>query len=579
MNADGLLALYARVVEAPDAIARLRRFVLDLAVRGKLVEQNPSDEPASDVLKCIVAEKARLVKAGEIRKPKAVAPLKVDGLPFALPRGWAWTQIAELGVISPRNDAPDDHEASFVPMPMIPTEYGAPNGHEQRPWGEIKTGYTHFAEGDVGLAKITPCFENGKSTVFRNLTGGIGSGTTELHIVRPLLVSADYIVLFLKSPYFIEAGIPRMTGTAGQKRLPTEYFRGSPFPLPPLAEQHRIVAKVNELMALCDRLETARATREVTRDRLTAASLARLAAPDTDEQAFRAHARFALNTLPALTARPDQIKALRQTILNLAVRGKLVPQDPEDEPAAKLLQDIDEIRKRLYAEGIIPKPKALPSITDLAPSFLLPSCWAWAMLGNLCYQVSDGPHFSPRYVSADEGVPFLSTRNVRPDRFDLSNVKYVSRADHEEFCKRIKPEKGDIIYTKGGTTGIARVNDLNFEFSVWVHLAVLRIEKKHLYPRYVAMALNSPHCYEQSQRYTQGTSNFDLGLTRMIKITIPLPPLAEQFRIVAKVDELMTLCDRLESSLTEADAIRCRLLEALLHEALQPAAEALEAAE
>jgi type I restriction enzyme S subunit len=171
--------------------------------------------------------------------------------------------------------------------------------------------------------------------VFRNLTGGIGGGTTELHIVRPLFVDQDYILLFLKSPYFIQTGIPKMTGTAGQKRVPTEYFAHSPFPLSPLAEQHRIVAKVDELMGLCDRLGTARAAREGVRDRLAAASLARLNAPDPDT--FQADARFALATLPALTTRPDQIKAVRQTILNLAVRGKLVPQDANDEPASVLL--------------------------------------------------------------------------------------------------------------------------------------------------------------------------------------------------------------------------------------------------
>jgi type I restriction enzyme S subunit len=151
-------------------------------------------------------------------------------------------------------------------------------------------------------------------------------------------------------------------------------------------------------------------------------------------------------------------------------------------------------------------------------------------------------------------------------------LKYVSRADHDDFCKRVRPQKGDIIYTKGGTTGIAKVNDLDFEFSVWVHLAVLRIEKEELNPRYVELALNSPHCYEQSQRYTRGISNFDLGLTRMIKITVPLPPLEEQRRIVAKVDELMALCDQLEARLSSGEDTRRRLLEALLAEALAPAA-------
>jgi type I restriction enzyme S subunit len=147
-------------------------------------------------------------------------------------------------------------------------------------------------------------------------------------------------------------------------------------------------------------------------------------------------------------------------------------------------------------------------------------------------------------------------------------VKYVSQADHEEFSKKIRPERGDILYTKGGTTGIAKVNDLPFEFSVWVHVAVLRIDKTRLEPRYIELALNSPHCYAQSQNYTQGISNFDLGLTRLVKITVPLPPLAEQRRIVARVDELMALCDQLESALTARDEARSRLLDALIAEAL-----------
>lgn len=247
--ANALPALTARA----DQIKQLRQTILDLAVRGKLVERDPNDEPASELLKRIEEEKIRLVKAGMTRKGKKPPP--VEDSPTQLPNSWCWTQIAEVGLISPRNDFPDDHIASFVPMSVIPAEYGTFNSHEMRQWGDIKKGYTHFAEGDVGLAKITPCFENGKSVVFRNLAGGIGSGTTELHVVRPIFVDADYIVIFLKSPHFIENGILKMTGTAGQKRVSREYFANSPFPLPPLPEQRRIVAKVDELMLLCDQLE------------------------------------------------------------------------------------------------------------------------------------------------------------------------------------------------------------------------------------------------------------------------------------------------------------------------------------
>ena len=267
------LSNLAPLTTRPDQIEALRQTILNLAVRGKLVEQDPADEPTSELLKRIASEKARLVKAGEIRKPKIIPTISGGDVRFPLPANWRWSYIAEIGVLSPRNDADDHVQSSFVPMPLIASGYGLTVRHRVRRWGEIKRGYTHFAEGDVGLAKITPCFENGKSAVFRNLTGGFGSGTTELHIVRPIFVDPDHILIFLKCPHFIESGIPKMTGTAGQKRVPTDYFASSPFPLPPLAEQHRIVAKVNELMALCDRLETALTTADATRARLLEALL------------------------------------------------------------------------------------------------------------------------------------------------------------------------------------------------------------------------------------------------------------------------------------------------------------------
>jgi type I restriction enzyme, S subunit len=574
MNAERLLAHYERIADAPDAIPRLRRFVLDLAVRGKLVPQDMGDEPASELLKRIAAEKVRLVKAGEISEPKPIPALPEP--PFPVPINWRWSQLAEIGVLSPRNEAPDALKASFVPMPLIAAEYGVVNEHEVRPWGEIKKGYTHFAEGDVGLAKITPCFENGKSTVFRNLTGGIGSGTTELHIVRPLLVDPDYILLFLKSPHFIEIGIPRMTGTAGQKRVPTEYFAHSPFPLPPLAEQHRIVAKVDELMALCDRLAAARANREAVRDRLAAASLARL--NTADPETFQADARFALATLPTLTTRPDQIKALRQTILNLAVRGRLVPQDAVDEPASELLKRIAKEKAQLVKDRKIRQRDIQPPITlDEAP-FDLPSSWVWTRLGTLCFLITDGAHHTPMYQ--DKGIPFLSVKDVSGGTIDFSNTRFISEEAHRDLAKRCNPELGDILLTKVGTTGIAVEVDTDHEFSIFVSLALLKFLRENIDRRFLCHLVNSPFVKRQSAENTQGIGNKNLVLRLINQFAIPLPPLAEQHRIVAKVDELMALCDRLESSLNATAATCRRLLDALLAEALAPAdARELEAAE
>jgi type I restriction enzyme S subunit len=383
MNSDWLLKHFDQISEAPDAVPRLRRFILDLAVRGKLVEQNPDDEPAVELLKRIEAEKERLSKAGELRKHHT-QPLDKEQIAFTIPSAWSWTHLAQIGIINPQNDSEDNAEASFVPMRMIYAEYRQPSEHEIRPWGEIRRGFTHFADGDVGLAKITPCFENGKSTVFRNLTGGIGAGTTELHIVRPIFVVADYILIFLKSSHFIEAGIPKMTGTAGQKRVPKDYFAFSPFPLPPLAEQHRIVAKVDELMALCDKLEAAQAKREKRRDRLVAATLHGLNNGDDISEpgghpTFEESARFYFNHLPRLTTRPEHIHQLRQTILNFAVRGKLVPQDPQDDPVDSLIAQIQAERERRASIG---EPISFQTSVDPVDGrFPLPQSWKWVRLG------------------------------------------------------------------------------------------------------------------------------------------------------------------------------------------------------
>ena len=176
----------------------------------------------------------------------------------------------------------------------------------------------------------------------------------------------------------------------------------------------------------------------------------------------------------------------------------------------------------------------------------VPAHWEHLQLGRLCTKVSDGPHFSPSYVE-EGGVMFLSARNVRVDGWSLSDAKFVSEADYREFCKRVIPEVGDILYTKGGTTGIARVVDLDFRFQVWVHVAVLKINKDAVLPHYVAYALNSIGCYEQSQLYTRGATNQDLGLTRMIRILLALPPIEEQAEIVSFLDGATAKIDLLRA--------------------------------
>ena len=569
MNADRLLDHYERIADAPDAIPRLRRFILDVAVRGKLVDQDPNDESASELSKRIVREKARLVKAGKIKKPKMIPVLLGEDIPFPLPVNWRWSQIEEIGVLSPRNDADDHVQSSFVPMPLVASRYGLAIKHEVRRWGEIKRGYTHFAEGDVGLAKITPCFENGKSAIFRNLTGGLGSGTTELHIVRPIFVAPDYVLIFLKCPHFIEGGISKMTGTAGQKRVPTEYFASSPFPLPPLAEQHRIVAKVDELVALCDRLEKARAEREATRDRLSASSLARLNVPDPDPMVFRNHAAFTLEHLTPLTTRRDEIKALRQTILNLAVHGKMVAQDPNDEPASRLLERITKEKARLATLRGIGREKPLPPISDDQTELEIPNGWSWCRLGSLSKFVTSGSRDWAKYYS-QEGAIFVRMGNLSKAhyRLRLDQIQRVKLPSDQEGT-RTRLETGDLLISITGDVGMLGLITENFgEAYINQHTAMVR-PVDEMKGRYLAELFRSPFAQNQFNAPQRGIKN-SFRLTDVTQFLVPLPPIDEQHRIVAKLDELMALCDRLEASLATGDDTRCHLLGALLTEALEP---------
>ena len=241
--------------------------ILDLAIRGQLVPQDTADEPAAVLLERIKAEKEALIKQGKIKRDKKESIIFKgednsyylndsqmtvdinDELPFEIPASWCWVRLKDVFIINPRNKLEDDLNVSFIPMPLIDDGYSGKHTSEVRSWKEVKTGFTHFAEGDIGIAKITPCFENRKSTVFINLTNGYGAGTTELHILRPIdnSILSQYLLAYLKSNYFVDNGKRTFTGAVGQQRIGKEYIENAYFPIPPKSEQGRIVQIINNL--------------------------------------------------------------------------------------------------------------------------------------------------------------------------------------------------------------------------------------------------------------------------------------------------------------------------------------------
>ena len=261
-------------------------------------------------------------------------------------------------------------------------------------------------------------------------------------------------------------------------------------------------------------------------------------------------------TLAEVNHQQRFISLLRQSILQQAIEGKLCRH-------VNTHADGNELLKLILAEKEPKMPQHIP-VREEEKAFGIPTNWAWSRLGDLILSAKDGPHYSPKYQSA--GIPFISGRNITANGIDFTTAKYISKELHEELSKRCKPAYGDVLYTKGGDTGHAVVNDTTADFNVWVHVAVLK-PSKYVLSQYIALALNSPHCYTLSQKYTHGTGNRDLGLTRMVLITIPLPPLEEQEQIVNKVTELMHLCNQLEKENQCAQESAEGLMKALFNEA------------
>ena len=272
-------------------------------------------------------------------------------------------------------------------------------------------------------------------------------------------------------------------------------------PLPPLAEQQRIVARLEELLPDVEAYGTAQ-------ERLT-----------TLESSF-----------------PQQ---LRKSLLQEAIQGRLVPQNPADESADVLLQRIRAEKEQLIKEGKIKKQKPLPPITEEEKPFAIPDSWQWVRLGELCKVITDGTHSRPQYI--DNGIPFISVKNISNGYIDFNTSKYISLHEHKQLIKRCHPQNGDLLISKVGTTGIPVIIDTNKEFSIFVSIALLKFIT-HINVHYIKHSINSPFIQTQVKFNTRGVGNKNWVLKDIMETVIPLPPLAEQQRIVARLEELLPLC-------------------------------------
>jgi type I restriction enzyme S subunit len=373
---------------------------------------------------------------------------------------------------------------------------------------------------------------------------------------------------------FLQLGESRMTGTAGQKRLPKEFVEANPFPLPPLTEQHRIVAKVDELMALCDRMEAEQAEAEAAHATLVQSLLGTLT-QSHDATELAANWQRLSQHFDTLFTTEASLDALKQTVLQLAVMGKLVPQDPKDEPASELLKRIAAEKARLVAEGRIRKDKQLPPIDEEEKPFGLPDGWEWTRLGGVVTESKAG--WSPSCESHPRNgnewgvlkVSAVSWGNFDPEANKALPSNLEARAELQVMA-------GDFLVSRANTAELVARSVFVERCPPHLMLSdkIVRLRLSTLSEgRYINLTNSCLNARDYYARVAGGTSASMKNVSReqILSLVIPIPPLPEQHRIVAKVDELMALCDSLKADLAVSRARQARLATTLIESALQAA--------
>ena len=491
----------------------LRASLLQEAVTGRLVPQRAEEGSAETLYEEIRQEKARLVAEKKIKKEKPLPPVTEEEQPFPIPASWKWVRLADLlhiergGSPRPIKDflTEDDNGINWIKIGDTDknSKYISQTKEKIISAGIKKSRFVH--KGDLLLSNS---MSFGRPYIL-NIDGCIHDGWLVLHpLTQDLCI--NYLYYLLCSSMVHQQFCHRAAG-AVVNNLNIEKVSLTAVPLPPLAEQKRIVDKLEELLPLVD------------------------AYGEAEQRLAAYEARF-----------PD---ALKRSLLQEAITGRLVPQRAEEGSAETLYEEIRQEKARLVAEKKIKKEKPLPPVTEEEQLFPIPASWKWIRLEDVCsMKITDGTHQTPKYATKDNGIPFLSAKDITTQKICWDNIKYITTDLHEELYKRIAPQKDDVLLAKNGTTGVAALVEEDKIFDIYVTLAVLRPEKRLILPQFLWRLVNSPVCKRQFDSHLKGIGVPNLHLTEIRKILIPLPPLAEQKRIVAKLEELLALAERIREA-------------------------------
>jgi type I restriction enzyme S subunit len=547
-------------------IDKLRGLILELAIQGKLVPQDPNDEAVSFLLGKIGKEKLRLIKDGIIRKPKELPEINAEEVPFKLPKGWEYIRLNDIG----------EWGSGSTPTRGKHEYYGG-----NIPWfksGELVGDFISDSEEfitDLALKETSLRYNKIGDVLIAMYGATIGKtsilkvpATTNQAVCACTPFNGIYNVFLLTLLKAYKNRFIGMGAGGAQPNISREKIISTVIALPSSAEQHRIVAKVDELMALCDQLEQQQTNSNAAHQTLVETLLGTLtnAAGQADFEASWQRIATHFDTLFTTEYSIDQLK---QTILQLAVMGKLVPQDPNDEPASELLKRIAKEKERLVKEGIIKKQEKLPEIEEEEKSSNLPETWVLVRLQDVTTLITDGKHGDCQ-DQPNSGYYFLSAKDIKDSKLNYDFGREINFKEFQETHRRTDLSPGDICMVNTGATvgklAIAGDNPKTYKTTFQKSVAVIKPLKGFLLSEYLKVFLlgDVKNIFKKSG----GSAINNLLLSDLKRKILPIPTLAEQQRIVAKVDELFAICDALKDRIKDEQHIQVQLAEAVVEGAL-----------
>ncbi|HGB2386129.1 TPA: restriction endonuclease subunit S, partial [Salmonella enterica subsp. enterica serovar Aberdeen] len=516
-------------------IKKLRELILELAVRGKLVPQDPNDEPASELLKHIAAEKAELVKQGKIKKPKPLPEISEEEKPFELPAGWEWIKISEIG--HDWGQKTPDEDFTYIDVGSINKEYGIIEEPSILSAKDAPSRARKIVQkGTVIYSTVRPYLLN--IAIIESAFSPEPIASTAFAIIHPYTaMNANFIYYYLRSPVFINYVESCQTGVAYPAINDKQFFSGI-IAVPPSSEQARITKKIKELMSLCDQLEQHSLTSLDAHQQLVETLLTTLTDSQNADELTENWARISEHFDTLFTTEPS-IEALKQTILQLAVMGKLVPQDPNDEPASELLKRIAQEKAQLVKDGKIKKQKPLPPISDEEKPFELPDGWEWCLFEDVVdiqSGITKGRNLANRKLIS---IPYLRVANVQRGYLDLSEVKEIDIPEEEKDKYHVI--KGDLLITEGGdwdTVGRTTVWCHDWYIANQNHVFKGRIIGQDIDPYWLETYMNSPYSRDYFASASKQTTNLaSINKTQLRGCPVAIPPSSEAEKIMLKLND------------------------------------------